>query len=163
MIEEYCYSSWMDSCLSATRVVLICLPTCPRFWIIAPNSGTTWAFVFSKRIPLMRRQHFLSSSSLLICSSTSLIKKENEFRLFLRVNKDWLALDEAIFLYRVISKTYSFSFFSSSTSIRREMRACVSYWSCWYLRAVNCSICASVSWFCWGAATGVCATGSTMF
>ena len=152
MIEEYCYSSWMDSCLSATRVVLISLPTCPRFWIIAPNSGTTWPLVFSKRIPLMRRQHFLSSSSLLICSSTSLIKKENEFRLFLRVNKDWLALDEAIFLYRVISKTYSFSFFSSSTSIRREMSAYVSYWSCWYLRAVNCSICYSVNCCCWGAA-----------
>ena len=111
MIEEYCYSSWMDSCLSATRVVLICLPTCPRFWIIAPNSGTTWAFVFSKRIPLMRRQHFLSSSSLLICSSTSLIKKENEFRLFLRVNKDWLALDEAIFcteLFLRLTRSLSF-------------------------------------------------------
>lgn len=111
IIEEYCYSSWMDSCLSATRVVLICLATWPRFWIIAPNSGTTWPLVFSKRIPLMRRQHFLSSSSLLICSRTNLIEKENEVRLFLRVNKVWLALDKAMFWMKLFLRlTRSLSF-----------------------------------------------------
>ena len=71
-MEVYACSSWIISYFIATNVVLICLPTWPKFWIMAVSSGTTCALVFSKRMPLINLQHFLSSSSLLTCSSTSL-------------------------------------------------------------------------------------------
>ena len=71
IICSYAASRFFISYFTATSVSVICLLTAIKFYIYILISGTTSSLVFSISTPLINRQHFLLSSSLLIDSITS--------------------------------------------------------------------------------------------
>lgn len=71
MMCSYAPSKFLISVLTLTNVSVIYLVTAFKLLMTVLISGTTSTLVFSMSTPLMRRQHFLVSSSLLIDSKTS--------------------------------------------------------------------------------------------